>query len=404
MHKVLVISHLYPSAYTPSGYFVYNQLKELNRLADICVIVPYQLPEGKLDFFKLSFYKKQFGVLKYLNLKTKLPTLKYKQGKLLPYFMLPKKYFYTYLGDLSYRQQKKNIYKIVMDYKPDLIYAHVLVPDGIWAFNIKKEFNIPIVTYIHGEDVIGKESNRNFALRNQRNFKFAKKIFNSTNVILVNTTMMKKHLKSHFQLNNVKVNNLGVDVNFYPPREEYKDSFRIVSVSYLNERKAIQYNIMAIDSLIKKGYNIYYDVYGLGVYENRLRKLIISKGLSDRIKLMGYLDNKEVIKTLKNYHLFSLPSWEETFGVVYLEALAAGLPVIGGKGEGCESLNEDSKAIYTVPTKDTKLLANQIENIMINYRDSKLSVLNGQKLIKEYYNWQESARSLNEIFNEVLTK
>ena len=103
----------------------------------------------------------------------------------------------------------------------------------------------------------------------------------------------------------------------------------ILSVSYLITRKAIDFNLRAIAQLKYKYPNLKYLIIGDGPEKNHLKSLSKNLGINQMVEFLGQLSNKKVMEYMAETDIFSLPSWDEAFGVVYIEAMAQGKPVIG---------------------------------------------------------------------------
>jgi len=66
--------------------------------------------------------------------------------------------------------------------------------------------------------------------------------------------------------------------------------------------------------------------------EERLKELAKSLGIESKVRFLGKLPHSEVMREMASCSLFCLPSWNEGFGLVYLEAMSLGKPVIGCRG------------------------------------------------------------------------
>ncbi len=138
------------------------------------------------------------------------------------------------------------------------------------------------------------------------------------------------------------------------------DSFKIISVGNLSPEKGFEYLIDAVRILTEKGLDIQVAIVGAGTERAALSARIRALNLSDRVWLAGSLDNPIVRKLFPLFDLFVLPSYSETFGIVFLEAMFAGLPVLGITGQGIHGLFEDGReALYAKP-RDSVSLAEQI--------------------------------------------
>jgi glycosyltransferase involved in cell wall biosynthesis len=97
---------------------------------------------------------------------------------------------------------------------------------------------------------------------------------------------------------------------------------------YLINIKGIDYNIKAIQALSKKYPFLNYKIVGDGVEKDRLARLANDLKMNEHIEFLGRKTHQEVMKYMAECDIFSLPSWNEAFGVVYIEAMAHGKPVI----------------------------------------------------------------------------
>jgi len=107
-------------------------------------------------------------------------------------------------------------------------------------------------------------------------------------------------------------------------------------------------------------------IYGGGKDLNMLRERAIHLGISGNVFFRGEKSRTEIANALQNADVFVLASRVETFGVVFIEAMATGLPVIATSCGGPENFVNDSNGIL-IPTEDVSALANALV-YMKNYR------------------------------------
>jgi glycosyltransferase involved in cell wall biosynthesis len=136
---------------------------------------------------------------------------------------------------------------------------------------------------------------------------------------------------------NTYVASSGIDQNLIvskisPPAE----TLRIITVSSLIPRKRISLLVQVISSMRYSNWS--FDIIGDGPEREDIQNLITSKKLSNKISIHGRLDHSDVLNAIRSHDVFVLLSKEETFGLVYLEALASGLIVIGSRGEGIDGV------------------------------------------------------------------
>jgi len=96
-------------------------------------------------------------------------------------------------------------------------------------------------------------------------------------------------------------------------------------------------------------------------YEN-LKKYIFENNLSDKIKLLGYCDNIPELMNCIDY--FVLASKNETFGLVLIEAMAAGCIVLGSNAGGVPEIIEDNKNGFLFTPFDIRDLSDTLEKVL----------------------------------------
>jgi len=113
--------------------------------------------------------------------------------------------------------------------------------------------------------------------------------------------------------------------------EEVARPIRILSVSNLIPLKGIDDNLHALARIEQKHprLNWEYVIVGDGSIRGELEHLTQTLGLSTRVRFQGRLSYEATQMQMGQADIFSLPSWNEAFGIVYLEAMARGVPVIG---------------------------------------------------------------------------
>ena len=122
------------------------------------------------------------------------------------------------------------------------------------------------------------------------------------------------------------------------------------------------------------------------------------------MSFLGKLEHKEVIDIMKQYDIFSLPSYKEGFGMVYIEAMAQGIPVIGVKGEGIEDAIENGVNGFLVERKNieelVKIMKFLIENPYKRIDIGKCAI----ETVLNKFTWNVNADKMISIYNEMILK
>ncbi len=161
--------------------------------------------------------------------------------------------------------------------------------------------------------------------------------------------------------------------------EKTKKTIRFVTVSSLIKRKKIDTILTALaalnETLRVHGIDWQYIVIGDGKERKPLENLTETLGFREHVVFKGQLNRVDVIEELKRAHFFILVSYLETFGLVYLEAMACGTIVIGSKGEGIDGILIDEKNGFLTPAGDADFLKNKLEKIILTYSFQQLKAL-----------------------------
>jgi glycosyltransferase involved in cell wall biosynthesis len=205
---------------------------------------------------------------------------------------------------------------------------------------LKKKYAIPLVFTEHSSginvDKIGREERYfgNIA------YKYADKI------IAVSSSLAKR-IKQHFNVKSVVVHNV-LDVSHFNKICKKKEAVTFVSVGNLIKGKGYDLLIEAFHEC-KFNKNVSLLIIGEGGERKYLEKQIKELGLTEQIELLGLLSRKSIQEQLSKSTAFVLASRSETFGVVYIEAMATGLPVIATRCGGPEDFVDKTNGLLIEP-------------------------------------------------------
>ena len=146
--------------------------------------------------------------------------------------------------------------------------------------------------------------------------------------------------------NKITVIGNMVDFSMFIPKEKKKsEDITLFSLAYLVPEKGIDRLIKAFAEAFKDDDNIKLRIGGYGNKEEEYKKLSSDLGMDEKITFLGEVKREDVVKEMNNCDGFVLPSEHETFGVVYIEALSLGKPVLGTKNGGAEDIIKDFNGI-----------------------------------------------------------
>jgi glycosyltransferase involved in cell wall biosynthesis len=188
----------------------------------------------------------------------------------------------------------------------------------------------------------------------------------------------------------------------FPPADDYP--IRFIGIARLLHWKGFYLGLHAFAQA--RIPNSEYWIVGEGPELERLRKLVISLGIANRVKLWGLLSRDEVFQKLGQSSILVHPSLHDSGGWVCLEAMAAGRPVIcldlGGPAE-----QVTTETGFKVPAYNPEQTISDLAKAMICLANNKTLRLqmgrSGQQRVREYYNWEVKGKQLAQVYEEIVS-
>lgn len=274
---------------------------------------------------------------------------------------------------------------------PDGCIAHGIRYSGISAVKWARKFNARTLVFIHGVDPF---------LSKRRVIKWI-----SREAIAVNRFIHRFVLVGSPLLRTIA--SIGLDIRkaifipngtMIPELSQLRKSVNentfpvIISVSNLIALKGVDDNIRAIH-ILKTAHGIdclRYDIIGDGPERMALEQLVGSLGLQGQVRFLGRLSYQDTMDAISRADIFSLPSWGEAFGIVYLEAMARFKPTVGCLDNGAADIITDGQDGMLVPPKNPEALANALKILV---RDSGIRAELGRRgrATAENFTWDVNA-------------
>lgn len=179
----------------------------------------------------------------------------------------------------------------------------------------------------------------------------------------------------------------------------------VVTTSRLVHKNAVDDVINALTHLPE---NVYFLIYGIGPDEDKLKELARTRGLGLRARFMGQIGHKEMPLMLSSCDIFIRPSRSEGMGISFIEAMAAGLPVIATQEGGIRDFLFDEKRNpgvettgWAVGVDSPEQIAEAVLEIMGNPAKTSQVVLQAKKQALRGYDWDTIAVSMRELFDRL---
>ena len=184
-----------------------------------------------------------------------------------------------------------------------------------------------------------------------------------------------------------------------PPGSE-GDGFCFASVGSLIRRKGFDLLLDALGILRERGLCPEVKIIGRGEEEPALRSQAEALGVARQVEFTGFRPREEIAEIFHSADAFVLASRRETFGVVYVEAMAAGLPVIATACGGPEDFVSEKNGVL-VPAEDPSALADAMERLMLHRNEYDSAAIAAR--VRETYAPDRIAAGLTAVYEEVLS-
>ena len=184
---------------------------------------------------------------------------------------------------------------------------------------------------------------------------------------------------------------------------------RLATTGRLIEKKGIEYAIRGVAILLKQYPEIEYNIIGDGYLREELQQLIDSLGIADKVKLLGWRQQREIIAILDRSHIFLAPCVTAKDGNqdapvnTLKEAMAMGLPVIATYHGGIPELVKDGVSGCLVPERDSNAIAEKIQYLIDNPQIWQNMGQNGRQFVEQHYDINKLNDDLITIYQTLLS-
>ncbi len=225
--------------------------------------------------------------------------------------------------------------KLILSFAPEIIHAH-LARGAYWGGKTAKSLHIPCVVNLH----------------NYVNLKYYRNI----DAFIAATEDQKRYLLDR----NIPAARITVLPHFSPLPAKSATTFptdrplRFITLGRMVKKKGFDILLDAFKRCLNVGLDSHLIIGGNGPERHQLLQFAEKLGISNKIEFSGWVDNVE--QFLSQGDIFVLPSLDEPFGIVMLEAMASGKPIISTRTQGPSSVLDEQTAFFA-ETGDAESLA-----------------------------------------------
>jgi glycogen synthase len=296
------------------------------------------------------------------------------------------------------------------DWRPDIVHAHDW--QVAWAADVcARRFEVPLITTFHGTErsrhgghLPPDESMDINSVEWWLAFRSAR--------IIAGTRLMVREIASGFELDPAVIHRIpnGIDTTWWTTGEHVEHGVGtasegpvVLTWGRVQFEKGFQVLARAMTLLRQRVPGITCLIAGRGSYIPELQSQIDIEGVSDIVTLMGYVSDPELRELIHQSSCVVIPSLYEPFGVVGLEALAAGAALIVANTGGLAELAGGTGAALLFEPGNTVELADRIEELVTSPELALQLRARAAELLEASYTWEAIAARTYEVYREVLT-
>lgn len=284
---------------------------------------------------------------------------------------------------------------------PDIIHAHDWL-GGVAGVFLKKELKKPLIIHVHATEIERTGNNPNPLI-----YQLEKECFEKADFIITVSSLTKRIVSEFYQINPLKIIPVPNGINYEIPTnkeptfiiELKKSGYKIVTfVGRLVVQKGPDYLLKTLKYVQKFLPKVKYVFVGDGDMLNTLIKIAYEENVLDKVIFAGFLRDSELWGVYKYSDVLVCPSVFDPFGLVPLEGIKFGLPVIISKTTGCgEYLNNCLKVDFW----DIRLMTNYIVGVL-KYPALKNEIIKNSKAELFKFNWEDRVHQILNIYKDIL--
>ena len=293
------------------------------------------------------------------------------------------------LSKIKYLQAIPLLKKTINEFEPNIVHAHYASSYGILGYLSRFR---PFILSVWGSDIYY------FPYKNKFYKWLLKLVIKNSDKVCSTSNAMKQIIEKEYNRLDVEVISFGVDIDFFKPGSNCQ-KFNVGTIKSIESYNGIDCLIDAAKLVIEDyNKNIYFQIVGEGSLRKEMEQKAKDLKIEDKIKFVGFVDHKKVLKYYNNLSIFIAVSKRESFGVSILEAASCGIPSITSNIGGLTEVNIHNETGVVINPDDPKKLA---ESIVKLYEQEELRLKlgkNARKRVEKKFNWKNNVSEMIKVY------
>lgn len=306
----------------------------------------------------------------------------------------------------------KHVKHVILKGKFDIIHGHhAFTPVSLYSISLASKHGFPTVLTAHS---LGIGYRHSVIWKTLKPVLYpVKRAFDKADKIIAVSKAVKQfmsHIVSCPEKIEIIPNGVDLERFIYPPntgklRETLNlplDVPIIFFVGRLSIRKGVHILVDAFKHVIKEFPEAKLLIAGKGFLKEYLRYKIKASNVANNVEFLGYISDDKLIKLYAASNIFVCPSiFAEAFGIVILEAMASGKPVIATKVGGIPEIIDHEINGFLVEPNDTGELSSAIIRLLSDKKEMNRMGKNARKKVEEVYDWNKLVFRILEVYEEL---
>ena len=284
----------------------------------------------------------------------------------------------------------------------DLIHAHAPLPCGHAAMLLSRELGVPFIVTVHGLDAFLTNQVRGYAGKLCK--RVSQEVYRAARAIVCISQRVCEEVRRHIDgpLSTAVIYN-GVDPGIFYPELDLLPSNVILSVGNLIPSKGHELLLRAFGAVEQRHPTLRCEIIGDGPERSRLSELSFQLGIAKKVNFFGRQTRTQVADAMRRCAVFALPSHYEGLGCVYLEAMAAGKPVIACRGQGIEEIIQHGTNGFLIDPGDVHRLGTTLSTLLADPQLREDIGRHARRTILQSLTLAHQAKRLEQIYRGSLT-
>ncbi len=284
----------------------------------------------------------------------------------------------------------------------DLLHYFFSLPTGLLQYLPGQHRKVPYVISLRGSDVPNYDTyNTSLQLAHKLLMPLTKNLWrNAARVVALSSDLAKSAQRSDPSVTiDIVPNGIESEMFVHDPslKEDQTDErVQLICVARLIERKGVQHLLQAMKQLDD---SVFLTIVGEGNYMEDLQTLSAKLELQSKVRFYGYCPREKLVRLYNRSDIFVLPSMAESFGMVFVEAMSCGLPVIGARVGGVPDIIKADNGMLVEPDSVSDVV-NAISSLASKPDvRTQMGLANREKAVAEYA-WSSVADGYEAIYSE----